>query len=176
MREALGQLRATEAVYDGKIFEVTRDRVLMPNGREVTMEVVRHRGSVVLLPVRADGRLVLVRQYRYVIGEWIWELPAGTIDPGETADAAARRECHEEIGEVPGAVERLGSFYPSPGFLTETMTFFRLTDLRAPERPAVPDEDEHLEPRAFSIEELDRMIQGGDIRDMKTIVGLSLIR
>ena len=91
-----------ERVYDGKVFDVDRDRVRMPNGREVTVDVVRHPKSVVLLPVPEPGHVILVRQYRYAVNALLWELPAGSVDEGETPEQAARRECHEEIGQVPG--------------------------------------------------------------------------
>ena len=90
-----------ERVYDGKVFSVDRDRVRMPNGRDVTVDVVRHSKSVVLIPVPAPGHITLIRQYRYPVNRLLWELPAGSVDPGETPEQAARRECHEEIGQVP---------------------------------------------------------------------------
>ena len=108
---------SSERVFDGKVFEIDRDRVRMPNGREVTVDVVRHSRSVVLLPVPEPGHIVLIRQYRYAVNRWLWELPAGSVDPGEEPDAAARRECHEEIGLVPETVVRLGAFLPDAGLL-----------------------------------------------------------
>jgi ADP-ribose pyrophosphatase len=174
-RETHGKLRHSERIYQGKIFDVSRDQVLMPNGREVTLEIVRHPGSVVLLPMPDPDHVILVRQYRYVIDRWIWELPAGTIDRGETAEAAARRECHEDVGMLPEALESLGTFYPSPGLLSETMTFFRIDGLRETDESAAHDEDEHLHPNRFHVREIRQMIQLGEIQDMKTIVGMALL-
>ena len=94
------------------------------------MECVRHRGSVVLLPMTAPDRILLVRQYRYVVDRWLWELPAGTLEPNESPHAAALRECHEEVGKIAGHAQKLLSFFPSPGFCDEEMNFFLLTDLR----------------------------------------------
>ena len=88
----------------------------MPNGREVTVDVVRHARSVVLLPMPEPGHIVLIRQYRYDVNRWLWEVPAGSVDPGEEPDEAARRECHEEIGQVPETIVRLGAFLPTPGY------------------------------------------------------------
>ena len=87
--------------FTGRVFRIESDRVGLSNGRTVTLDIVRHRGSVVLIPQPSRGEVILVRQYRYAIGKWIWELPAGTLDPGESARAAARRECAEEIGLSP---------------------------------------------------------------------------
>ncbi|HOU94528.1 MAG TPA: NUDIX hydrolase, partial [Polyangiaceae bacterium] len=90
-----GRQLSGETVYDGKIFRVERDRVRLPNGREATLEIVRHRGSVVLLPIPEPGRVILVRQYRYAVGEHLWELAAGSLEPGEDPAEGAARECEE---------------------------------------------------------------------------------
>jgi ADP-ribose pyrophosphatase len=166
---------SSERMFDGKVFEIDRDRVRMPNGREVTVDVVRHTRSVVLLPMPEPGQIVLVRQYRYPVNRWLWELPAGSVDPGEEPDAAARRECHEEIGQVPETVIRLGSFLPTPGYCNEEMVFFRLSGLMVPEEAAETDEDEDIEPRTFTIAEARAMVRRGEIADMKTVVGLGLL-
>lgn len=161
--------------FTGRVFRVESDRVGLSNGRTVTLDIVRHRGSVVLIPQPSRREIILVRQYRYAIGRWIWELPAGTLDPGETARRAARRECSEEIGLAPGRIERLGEFYPTPGFCDEVMIFFRCTDLKRPQRPAALDLDEQLEPRAFTVAQLRQLIARRQVVDMKTVVGLALL-
>ena len=91
-------LTHSDLVYKGRVLSVTVDEVRYPDGRVVKMECVRHRGSVVLLPMTAPDRILLVRQYRYVVNRWLWELPAGTLEPNETLESAALRECHEEVG------------------------------------------------------------------------------
>ena len=106
-------------------------------------------------------RVILIRQYRYAIDRMVWELPAGTLDPGETAEQAARRECHEEMGKVPRRLERLRSLYPTPGYCDEEMIFFRIDGLDEPDSAAHLDEDEDLEPRTFSLEEVRRMVRSG---------------
>ena len=157
------------------MFRVEVDRVKLSNGRAISMEMVRHRGSVVLLPQPSRGHLVLIRQYRYAIGRWIWELPAGSREPGERLSVCARRECEEEIGLRPGRVRHLATFYPTPGFCDELMAFFHCTDLSAPKRPVEKDIDEDLEPRVYSLSEAQRLVRLGRIVDMKTIVGLGLV-
>jgi len=163
-------------VFEGRVFTVTKDRVRLPHGVEATLDIVRHRGSVVLIPMPDPSSVILVRQYRHAIGQSVWELPAGSLDPGEDADAAALRECHEEIGQVATNAERIASLYPSPGYTTEVMHFYRLTGLRVPASVAEQDEDEHLEPRTFSLDELRAAVARGEITDMKTVAALQLLR
>lgn len=158
--------------YTGRVFTVTRDRVRLPHGVETTMDIVRHRGSVVLIPMPDADSVILIKQYRYAIGQHLWELPAGSLDPGEAPDAAAMRECHEEIGQMARHAERVASWYPSPGYTTEVMHFYKLTGLYVPDEAATQDEDEHIEPRVFSIAELRTAVASGTITDMKTVAAL----
>jgi ADP-ribose pyrophosphatase len=167
-----------KVVFQGRIFTISVDRVTYPDGRTVIMEVVRHPGSVVLIPMPAPARVLLVRQYRYVVDKWLWELPAGTLEPGEEPEAAALRECHEEVGKIADRAERLKTFYPSPGFCDEAMNFFLLTELRnrrPDEPPAAQDPDELLNVKEFSVADARQMIRKGEIVDMKTALGLTLI-
>ena len=166
---------STERIFDGKVFDVDRDRVLMPNGREVVVDIVRHPRSVVLVPIPEPGHVILIRQYRYAVNAWLWELPAGSIDPGEQPEDAARRECHEEIGQTPDTIVRLAAMLPTPGYCDEEMLFFRLSGLFVPEEAAALDEDEDIEPRTFALADARDMVRRGEIVDMKTVVGLSLI-
>ena len=162
-------------VYRGRIIRAEVDTVRLPNRRTAALEIVRHRGSVVLVVQPGPKRLVLVRQFRYVIGRWIWELPAGSLEQGERPAVAARRECEEEVGLTPRRVERLAAFYPTPGFCDELMTFYRCTDLRTPRHAVEQDIDEQLEPRVFSVADVRALVRRGEIIDMKTVVGLGLI-
>ena len=164
-----------ERVYDGKVFDVDRDRVRMPNGREVTVDVVRHSRSVVLVPIPEPGHVVLIRQYRYPVNAFLWELPAGSVDEGETPEQAAVRDCHEEIGKVPATIVRLGAMYPTPGYCDEEMVFFRLSGLEDPASDAELDEDEDIEARTFELREAREMIRRGEIVDMKTVVALGMM-
>jgi ADP-ribose pyrophosphatase len=166
---------STERLLEGRVFDVDRDRVRMPNGREVIVDIVRHSKSVVLVPVPEPQHVILIRQYRYAINHFLWELPAGGVDPGETPEQAARRECHEEIGQVPDTVVRLAALVPTPGYCDEEMLFFRVSGLSVPDQAAAVDEDEDIEPRTFTLAEAREMIRRGEIVDMKTVVGLGLI-
>ena len=169
--------REIKTVYKGKIFTVQVETIPLPKGGEMNAEVIRHPGSVVILPVTDASEIVLVRQYRAPLGRWAWELPAGSLKPGEDVEKAAIRECHEEIGLVPSHLERLGAFYPTPGYCDEEMNFYRATGLRAPRdhETAQPDEDEDIEAKAFSVDAIRRMIASGEIIDLKTIAGLALL-
>jgi ADP-ribose pyrophosphatase len=149
--------------------------VTLPHGPTVTLEVVRHSQSVVILPVSEPGHIVLIRQYRHAVNQWLWEVPAGSVDPGESPEDAARRECHEEIGKVPATVVRLGALFPTPGYCDEEMVFFRVSGLEEPTTAAALDEDEDIEARTFTLRDARDMVRRGEITDMKTVVGLSLI-
>ncbi len=178
MSEALPELKHAEVIYQGRVFNVTVDRLAYPDGRIVKMECVRHRGSVVLLPMTAPDRILLVRQYRYVVNRWLWELPAGTLEPDESLQAAALRECHEEVGKIAGHAQKLLNLFPSPGFCDEEMHFFLLTGLRdrlAAEPAPHQDPDEILKVKEFSVKDVREMVTSGEIADMKTVVGIALI-
>jgi ADP-ribose pyrophosphatase len=178
MSEAPPRVKSSTIAFTGRIFKIAVDTLDYPDGRTVTMEAVRHPGSVVLMPMPHPGRIILVRQYRHVVGRWLWELPAGSVDPGETLEAAALRECHEEIGKIAGRAQALGTYFPSPGFCDEAMTFYLLTDLRerrADEPAAHQDPDELLTIKEFAVDDVRAMIRAGEIVDMKTIVGLTII-
>ena len=128
-----------------------------------------------LVPQPSKSEIILIRQYRHVIGRWIWELPAGTLEVGERPDRAARRECEEEIDLHPGVVEKIGAWYPSPGFCDELMIFYSCRELTKPKVPATKDEDEQIKPRTFTLDEAWALARSGKIIDMKTIVGLGLV-
>ena len=165
----------SEQVFKGKVFSIDRDRVKMPNGRTVTVDVVRHSRSVVLVPIPEPGKVILIRQYRYAVNAFLWELPAGSVDEGESPEDAAKRECHEEIGLVPSTIVRLSAMYPTPGYCDEEMVFFRLSGLEKTEDKAAVDEDEDIEAQVFELRDAREMIRRGEIQDMKTLVGLALI-
>ena len=170
-----GKKLTSDRVYTGKVFSVDRDVVRMPNGRTTTVDIVRHSSSVVLVPIPEPGRIILIRQYRYPVNTFLWELPAGSVDSGESPEQAARRECHEEIGLVPATVVRLTALYPTPGYCDEEMVFFRVSSLEKTDEQAHADEDEDIEAKTFEIREVREMIRRGEIVDMKTVVALTLV-
>lgn len=132
--------------------------------------MVCHPGSVVLLPYLADGRVLLVRQYRHAARQALWELPAGTLEPGEDPLDAAQRELAEETGYRARRLKRLCEFFPSPGILSEKMRLFEARGLTP--SPAHPDPDERIRVRRFSRPELRALVSAGKIRDGKTLAGL----
>jgi ADP-ribose pyrophosphatase len=170
--------REIRTIFHGRVFSVHVETVPLPTGGELQAEIIRHPGSVVIVPITARDEIILVRQYRPAIGRWAWELPAGSLKPGEDVERAGRRECQEETGQIPSRIERMGSFFPTPGYCDEEMTFFKATGLRTPgpgDEEAHQDEDEDIETRPFARDDLQRMIAAGEIIDLKTIAGLSLI-
>lgn len=168
---------AVRKIYEGRVLALQIETIVLPKGGTLHAEIIRHPGSVVIVPVTGAGEIVLVRQYRHAIGRSAWELPAGSLKPGEDVEKAAIRECHEEIGLVPGTLDRLGAFFPTPGYCDEEMNFYRATGLRPPsgDEQATQDEDEDIEARAFPLETLRAMIASGEIIDLKTVAGLALL-
>ena len=164
-------------VFTSRVFEVVVEKRRHPGGREHEVVIVRHRPSVVLIPVDEEGRVILVRQYRAPLDRQTWEFPAGSVEPGEFVEAAAARECEEEIGLAPGRIEHLGSWYPVPGYCDEQMIFFKVSMLQlpAPDSPHQPDEDEDIETRRVSMDEALAMARRGEIVDLKTAFALTLV-
>jgi ADP-ribose pyrophosphatase len=140
-----------------------------PDGFEIRRAIVQHNGSAVMMPVDAKNRVLLVRQYRLPARQYLWELPAGRVDPGEKLLSAAKRELREETGYRARQWKKLAEFWPSPGFLAEKMTIFLCTGLVPGE--AKPMEDERIEMRWFTRRELDDMVRGRKITDAKTQIG-----
>ncbi|MBI2188222.1 MAG: NUDIX hydrolase [Acidobacteria bacterium] len=165
-------------VFDGRVFSVSIESITLPRGERLDAEIIRHPGSVVLVPVTDAGDIILVRQYRPAIGRWAWELPAGSLKHGEAPESAAIRECHEETGLIPSALAYLGGFFPTPGYCDEEMHFFRATGLRPPgsdDPVAQQDEDEDIEARPLPLDVIRTMIASHEIIDLKTVAGLTLL-
>ncbi len=170
------RLRVIESrtVFQGRLVQVRVDRVCEPGGVTAVREVVCHGGSVVILPLLEDGRVVLVRQYRHAVRRSLWELVAGGIEPGETPLQAARRELGEETGYRARSLKSRLVFYPSPGFLTERMVLVEARGLTS--SSPRPEPDERLEVARFTPAEIQRMVRRNTIRDAKTLVGLLSLR
>src|SRR5437660_4570268 len=163
--------------FKGRVFSVGVAVNRFPNGKEHEVAIVRHPPAVVVIPIQQDGRGILIRQFRAAVDRDLWEVPAGSLDPGESPEAAAMRECEEEIGLAPATVERLGSLYPTPGYCDEEMIFFRALDLRKPaaDSPHKADEDEDIQAEAFTVTEARAMVARGEIVHLKNAYALTLL-
>lgn len=160
------KLITSKTLLKTPIFTVTQDVALDPDGFEIKRAIVKHGGSAVMMPVDKKNRILLVKQYRLPVGDYLWEIPAGRLDPGETPLQAAKRELVEETGYKAKKWEKLAEFYASPGFLQEKMTIYLATGLTEGEKK--PMEDERIETRWFTWRELDKLIKAGKILDGKT--------
>ena len=166
------KLISSKELYRCGLFWITEDDAKDPGGFEIKRSIVRHNGSAVMMAVDEKRRILLVRQYRLPARGYLWEFPAGKLDPGETPLTAAKRELIEETGYRARRWKKLISFYPSPGYVSEKMTIFLATDLTA--GAAQPMEDERIETRWFSAKQVEQMIHTNKIEDAKTIVGYFL--
>jgi ADP-ribose pyrophosphatase len=160
---------SSEELVRTPIFTVTMDQALDPDGFEIKRAIVQHPGSAVVMPVDEKRRVLLVRQYRLPVGKYLWELPAGKVDEGETPLQAAKRELAEETGYRAKQWEKLAIFYPSPGFLAEKMTIYLAHDLTAGQQ--TPMEDERIDTKWFTAKEIDALIRSYKIIDAKTQIG-----
>lgn len=169
------ELLKSEIVYPGRAFTIRRDTLRMPDGHESRLDIVDHIGSVVILPVDANDRLLFVRQYRHATGKDLLELPAGTLDNrSEAPEACARREVREETGMAAGKLESLGGFYLAPGYSTEYMHVYLATDLH--EDPLEADDDEFLSIEPIPMLDALAMCEHGEIQDAKSLAALLLAR
>lgn len=167
------KLISSRTTFRGKVFLVTQDEVVEPSGARVRRDTVRHSGSVVVMAIDRSGReprVLLVRQYRYPADRYLWELPAGRVDDGEKALAAAKRELIEETGYRAKKWKKALTFYSSPGFLDERMWLFVAEELE--EGEAQPEEDEFITKRFVSLSSALQQVRRGGIEDAKTIAGV----
>ena len=161
---------SSELIYEGRAVKLRLDTVETDSGRKTTREIVEHGDCVAVVPIDAEGNIILVKQYRKPVEKELLEIPAGGIEPGEDPVTAVRRELREEIGHLPKKVERLGGFYSSPGFCTEYLYLYRATDL-VPSQLHAEDTDSISLVRV-SIGDIPSLIASGKICDAKTIAGL----
>ena len=160
----------SEIIYEGNAFGVRRDEIIEPTGVHAVRDVVTHPGSVVVLPVLPDGRIVMVRQYRYATRQYLWELVAGRMERGEDPKKGAQRELLEETGYRARKFSVFLDLFPTPGFLEERMYLLLAQGLTA--GVAEPEEDEKLVVAAYSRRQLEQMMRAGKLRDAKSIAGL----
>ncbi len=151
----------SEVLYQGKVFRLQRDTVIEPGGVQAERDIIVHPGSVVVLPIFKDGRVLLIRQYRHSVGEFLWELVAGRKEPEETPAAGARRELIEETGYTAKRLRKLMRVVPTPGFVNEWMWIFAAEGLT--QGAAQPEEDEKITPRIFTLKQVETMIERGTL-------------
>lgn len=162
----------SKKVFDGNLLTVYCDHVELPNGKKASREFIRHPGAVAVVPITPDGRIALVRQYRYPIGATMLEVPAGKLDKGEAPDDCARRELEEETGYVAHNLRHLSSMYTTPGFTDEMIHLYIADELTLAKQ--CPDEDEFLDVEIYTKEEVKKMINDGTINDGKSMLALLL--
>jgi ADP-ribose diphosphatase len=177
MKKSAGQPRTKKArvlssrtIYKGPVFGIRRDEVIEPSGVRTTREVIAHPGSVVVLPLLPDGRVLMIRQYRHAAHQYLWELVAGRIDARESPREAAVRELIEETGYRAKRFRLFLDVFPTPGFLEERMFILLAEGLTAGE--AEPEDDEKIISRAYNLKQLEGMIRTGKLRDAKSIAGI----
>jgi ADP-ribose pyrophosphatase len=166
----LPRLVSSSIAYNGHLFDVALDMLAMPNGVETRREIIKHPGAVCMIPVDAEGRLLLVTQYRHAAGKRLLELPAGTLEPGEDPQLAAIRELQEEVGQRPGRVQPIGGFFVAPGYTTEYIHLFVCDELHEDALDGDDDEDIEIEPT--TLDEALRQIEVGGIVDAKSVIGV----
>jgi 8-oxo-dGTP pyrophosphatase MutT (NUDIX family) len=167
------QVVSSEKPFSGTLLKVRVDEVLLPSGRRSKREIVEHRGAVAMVALMG-GSIILVRQYRHASGKTMLEIPAGTLEEGESPVAAAARELEEETGFLPGKLEKLAHFYVAVGYSTEVIHLYLATDLE--KRSASQEEDEAIETILMPLEEAVKMVSSNEIEDAKTIIGLLMAK
>jgi ADP-ribose pyrophosphatase len=170
MNKAAGN--ATTLIRKGRVFDFYAENVTLPNGVNMDMEIIRHPGAAAIVPVMDDGSVLLLKQYRHAVGGFIWEIPAGTLDPGEDARRCAERELIEETGFAARHVERLAEITPLPAYSDERIHLFLAAGLTRAAQNLDPDEVLFVHQVALHLAM--KMIAEGEIQDAKTIVGLQL--
>lgn len=160
----------SKLIFEGKVLKLKYDKVLLPNGAEASREYIEHPGAVAIVPVANDGRIVLVKQYRYPVGKVMLEIPAGKLDKGEHPDDCAKRELAEETGCIAEELTKLTSIYTTPGFTNEIIHVYVAKKLTMAEQH--PDEDEFIDFELYSPLQIKKMIKDGTIGDAKSLVGL----
>ena len=165
-----GNVISSELVYRGKAVSLKKEEVLLPSGKKIYREIVIHRGASAIIPVMDNGDIIFVRQYRHPIGEYILEIPAGTLKEGEDPEACARRELEEETGYRAGELIHLLTIYPSPGYSSERLHLYLARKLEKGNQNLEADEDISI--TFLSLEDALEAIRRRRIRDAKTIVGI----
>jgi ADP-ribose pyrophosphatase len=166
----IAKVLSSRVVFTSKVFSVHEERVIEPEGVTATRDFIEHPGSVVVLPVFSDGRILMIRQYRHSAQRYLWELVAGRRDGNETFARGAHRELQEETGYTARSMRQFLDLFPSPGFLREHMVIFLAKDLK--EGPPNPEADEKITQQIFSLGEIEHRIRSGNICDAKSVAGV----
>ncbi len=161
---------SSRLVYQGRAVKLRVDTVRKSDGKETTRDIVEHADAVVVVPVDANGNILMVKQYRQAVGKDLLELPAGGIEPGEDPIAAVAREMREETGFLPRKIVPLGGFYSAPGYTTEYLYLFLATDMIP--APLVAEDTAEIKPVPIPQNKIPQMISSGEIRDSKSLAGL----
>lgn len=160
----------SDTLFTSRVFKVVKKIIKGRSGKSLERHIVIHPGAVVVLPILGDGRIVLIRQQRITVDEYLVELPAGTLEPGELPISTARRELIEETGYVAKTISPIMSFFTSPGFIREEMFLFKATQLIS--GPTALEDGEKIETLIVDLPTAMNMIAKGEIKDAKTIIGL----
>jgi ADP-ribose pyrophosphatase len=163
----------TKNIYTGIVVNLNVDTVILPNGVTVDLEIVRHPGAAAVVPVKEDGTVILIKQFRHAAGGFIYEIPAGKLHSGEDPKACAARELEEEVGHRAATLELLSSIFTAPGFTDEVIHIYKATGLTTGRQQL--DRDEVLEVIEMPLAEAIGMIEAGAIKDAKSIVGLQAV-
>ena len=168
------ELLKSETLMKGRAFCIRRDYLKTPDGRETKFEIIEHSGSVIIIPIDENGKMLLVRQYRHATGGDLLELPAGTLEDNEDPEVCAAREIREETGMAAGALTKMGEFYLAPGYSTEFMVVYLATDLSP--NPLKADDDEFLSVESIPVAEAFKKAERGEIPDAKSLAALFLAK
>jgi ADP-ribose pyrophosphatase len=166
-------MKKEKQVYNGKLLKVFVKEMTLPNGFDVKVEIIKHPGAVLIVPIFDDGRILLIRQFRAAINKYIWEFPAGTLEKGEKPVDCARREIIEETGYKAGKLEKIQEIVPVPGYSTERIIIYKATRLAKVTKKAMADEV--ISEEIFDREDIAQMLRSGEIIDAKTICALSFL-
>jgi ADP-ribose pyrophosphatase len=163
-------INSSTEIYQGRVFKLVKENIVLPNGAAVDIDVLRHPGAAAMVALTENNEVVLIRQYRHAVGEFIWEIPAGTLDPEEGHGTCAHRELEEETGYRAERMEKIGEIVPVPGYSNEKIHVYLATGLSKGESSL--DHDEYLSVHRLDFDKAVEMIEHGEICDAKTIFGL----
>ena len=161
------KLLKSEIIFQGKIFEIKKDKVLLENGNEARRDIIVHKGACCAVPITKEGKIILVNQYRHAVGDFLLEIPGGCLETGENPKDCIYRELQEEIGYKPGNIEYIFKMYSTPGYSTEGLFCYICSDLEKSSLPC--DEDENIEIIELSFDEFNQYLKEDKIKDGKTI-------